>query len=117
MVEATIVLPIIILVLISLISIVVFMYKNVENNVSTHLALTNSIGMENENTHYYGKVPGRIYVTDSKRLLHVESEAKVINEVEGIGVLRKNLSGKIKSKAKGINEKKYILAKDFIKNK
>ncbi len=116
-VEATIVLPIIILVLISLVSIVHYMYKGVEKNVATHLAITNVIGAEEETTFYYGRIPNGISIKKTQGIFTTRIEASTPNISLQIGVLANRFQKNIVSKGEGTNEKDYILGRDlFEKN-
>ncbi len=114
-VEATIVLPMIILVLIGLVAIVSYMYKGVEKNVATHLAITNAIGVEEETTYYYGRIPKGIQVKKTQGIFTTKVEASTPNISLELGILTDKFQKNIVSRGEGTNEKDYILGRDLFK--
>ncbi|MEG0156344.1 MAG: pilus assembly protein, partial [Anaerovoracaceae bacterium] len=69
MVEATIVFPLVILVVMAVILILAFLYNEVATSTKSHLALTEAMGRETETVWVYKNVPENIAVTQGRHLL------------------------------------------------
>ncbi len=114
-VEATIVFPILILSIVTVVGIIVFMYKNVEANVATHISIIQELGLETETNAYFGKIPDGVNLETDKQLIFYKVYGENYVLSKDFGLIGGELDNTIENIGSAANEKEYIRISDFIK--